>query len=158
MARCLPNKLKAMKMPRATDALAIESLTVMPDRIEAHVRLCDPAARRTTPALIERTLEAFPTIALHTCRNAEGPTFASVMDHTSLPHLLEHLVIDIQTHEQARRSPQERHDDQAVFTGTTQWSAEDPHLAIVRVSFLDDVIALAAFKKALHFINQSINE
>lgn len=145
-------------MPPATDALAIEHLTVMPDRIEAKVHILYPAARMTTPSLIERTCKAFPTLPYHACRNAAGPTFDAVMRHTSLPHLLEHLVIDIQTHEHDQHASEVGCAEQAVFTGTTQWSGEDPNLAIVRVSFLDDVIALGAFKKALHFINQALKE
>lgn len=139
---------------RPHDSIAIDHLSVLPDRIEAHVRIIDPLARMTTPALIEKVLEAYPLVPYHACKNDVGPTFAAVMERTSLPHLLEHLVIDIQTHEHAIRH--EDPNDQAVFTGTTHWSREDRDVAIVRVSFLDDLVALGAFKKALHFINHEI--
>ena len=134
----------------------LEQLNVLPDRIEAFVRIEDACYRATSPELIERVVQQFPTIAYHTCRNQFGPTFASVMRCTSIPHLLEHLVIDIQTHQHAEKSAGGTSAEQATFTGTTQWSAEDPSVAIVRVSFLDDLIALGAFKKALHFINQTL--
>ena len=134
------------------EKIAFERLSVLPDRIEAEVRVLDPAYR-TSPELIAQVLVQFPTIPFHTCRNEAGPTFSAVMENTSLPHLLEHLVIDIQT-----RAHAEREDEATdpVFTGTTQWSVTMSDVAIVRVSFYDDLIALGAFKQALHFINQEL--
>ena len=135
------------------EKIALERLSVLPDRIEAEVRVLDPAYRTTSPELIAQVLVQFPTIPFHTCRNEAGPTFSAVMENTSLPHLLEHLVIDIQT-----RAHAEREDEATdpVFTGTTQWSATMRDVAIARVSFYDDLIALGAFKQALHFINQEL--
>ena len=135
------------------EKIALERLRVLPDRIEAEVRVLDSAFRTTSPELIVQVLDQFPTIPYHACRNGTGPTFSAVMESTSLPHLLEHLVIDIQT-----RAHAEREDETAdpVFTGTTQWSATMDDVAIVRVSFYDDLIALGAFKKALRFINQEL--
>ena len=133
------------------EKIALERLSVLPDRIEAEVRVLDPAYRTTSPELIAQVLVQFPTIPFHTCRNEAGPTFSAVMENTSLPHLLEHLVIDIQT-----RAHAEREATDPVFTGTTQWSATMRDVAIVRVSFYDDLIALGAFKQALHFINQEL--
>ena len=135
------------------EKIALERLSVLPDRIEAEVRVLDPAYRTTSPELIAQVLVQFPTIPFHTCRNEVGPTFSAVMENTSLPHLLEHLVIDIQT-----RAHAEREDEATdpVFTGTTQRSATMHDVAIVRVSFYDDLIALGAFIQALHFINQEL--
>ena len=135
------------------EKIALERLSVLPDRIEAEVRVLDPAYRTTSPELIAQVLVRFPTVRYHACRNETGPTFSAVMENTSLPHLLEHLVIDIQT-----RAHAEREDEATdpVFTGTTQWSATMSDVAIVRVAFYDDLIALGAFKQALHFINQEL--
>ena len=79
------------------EKIALERLSVLPDRIEAEVRVLDPAYRTTSPELIAQVLVRFPTVRYHACRNETGPTFSAVMENTSLPHLLEHLVIDIQT-------------------------------------------------------------
>lgn len=140
----------------AQKKIVVEHLTVLPDRLEARVRIVDPRYRTTTPKLIERIVEQFPTLPYHTCRNEFGPTFGAVMEKTSVPHLLEHVVIDIQTHEHAQSVSRKTGDEKVVFTGTTQWSADDPDVAIVRVSFLDDLIALSAFKKALNSIEQAL--
>jgi hypothetical protein len=135
------------------EKVIFDRLTVLPDRVEAYVRIIDQEARDTSTSLIDQVLQQYPTVPYHACRNSEGPTFGAVMERTSVPHLLEHLVIDIQAHEHARS---EASDIATTFTGTTQWSADDPDVAIVRVSFLDDLIALGAFKKALHFINHAL--
>lgn len=141
----------------AQGKVTFDRLTVLPDRIEALVRINDPKARTTSPSLIEAILAQYPTLPLHACRNDAGPTFGAVMNQTSVPHLLEHLVIDIQTRQLAQDPAAQSLEESTVFTGTTQWSADDPNLAIVRVSFRDDLVALSALKKALHLINQIID-
>ena len=78
-------------------ALAIERLTVRTGRIVCDVVLSPTCPRLTTPELAARVRAQFPTLPRHACVNDRGPTFAAVMDRTPLPHLLEHLVIDLQT-------------------------------------------------------------
>ena len=104
---------------------------VRPDRVEVEVAV---AARR----------------GQHACRNSVGPVFASVMKSTSTPHLLEHLIIDAQT--RAAKDPDR------VFTGTTQWSAQDASVAKVAFSYEDDLVALNALNQALLFLNQALIE
>ena len=78
-------------------ALAIERLTVRTGRIVCDVVLSPACPRLTTPELAARVRAQFPTLPRHACVNDRGPTFAAVMESTPLPHLLEHLVIDLQT-------------------------------------------------------------
>lgn len=135
------------------EKIALERLSVLPDRIEAEVRVLDPAYRTTSPELIAQVLVQFPTIPFHTCRNEAGPIFSAVMENTSLPHLLEHLVIDIQTRAHAER------EDEAidpVFTGTTQWERDHARCGYRARFFLRRSVALGAFKQALHFTNQEL--
>lgn len=75
--------------------LSIERLCVRRDRVEANVRV-EPGFHLTTPEIARRVAAAFPTLASHACVNDVGPRFGAVMDRTPLPHLLEHLVIDLQ--------------------------------------------------------------
>lgn len=129
-------------------ALRIEMLRVRTGRIEASVRVSSARFKNTNPALVAACSGCFPTIASHSCRNGVGPTFGHVMNATSVPHLLEHLVIDAQ----ARATTNE----DVVFTGATQWSAEDPLMATVSVSYLDDLVALSAFKQAAAFLDDAL--
>ena len=113
----------------------------------------------TTSALIDVCLEDFPLLPLHACRNQKGTTFAAVMRNTSVPHMLEHLIVYLQVKaEDARqRSVQggEVGANNIVITGSTQWSLEDDLLAQVTVSFADDIVALAACKEALTYVNRA---
>ncbi len=134
----------------AQDPIAIESLRVRPGRIELTVKVASQRYANTTPQLIERCLQHAPTLGMHACRNGVGPTFGAVMNSTSVPHLLEHLMVDAQT--RAAQSPQR------VFTGTTQWSAESPLVANIAVSYEDDLAALRALKESMAFLNGALRE
>lgn len=130
-------------MTRASDALRIESLVVQPGRIVCEVAV-DPAHRCTTPRLAAALLEDYPTLAGHACVNEVGDTFGCVIDRTPVPHLLEHLVIDLQVRSGGRA------DD--TFVGTTEWTDEAKGRATVQVSFTDDLVALRAFRDASEII------
>lgn len=79
-------------------ACRIVGIEVRPDRMIAYVEVSDERFCFATPALIADLLPRFPNILSHTCVNERGETFMSVAANTSIPHVLEHLVID----EQAR--------------------------------------------------------
>lgn len=127
--------------------LRIESLTVQPGRIvcEAHV---DPARRYTDSGLAADLLGKNPTLAYHTCVNDVGDVFGDVIEHTAVPHLLEHLVIDLQARSGGCL------DD--TFVGTTEWVDEARGKAVVQVSFADDLVALRAFRDAAEKINAAM--
>ena len=67
------------------------------------------------------------------------------MNNTSTPHLLEHMVVDGQT----RRAQSE----ERIFTGTTQWSSDDPLLASVVFSYEDDLVALEVLNQCIALLN-----
>ena len=167
------------------DALAIERLTVRADRVVALVRAA-PSARMSTPALAARLRREFPLVAHHACVNDAGDSFGDVMECTPLPHVLEHLVIDLQTRAHAqeregeracgaapdaragRRAPPRRSPrraappaappppDDFAFVGTTEWLDEARGLARVEVNFTDDLVALRAFRDAARFLNAAV--
>ena len=136
------------------EKIALERLSVLPDRIEAEVRVLDPAYRTTSPELIAQVLVQFPTIPFHTCRNEVGSTFSAVMENTSLPHLLEHLVIDLQTCAAAQAAA--ALPDDFAFVGTSEWTDEAQGRARVEVNFTDDLVALRAFREATQFLNDAV--
>lgn len=124
---------------RGIAPLRIESLTVQPGRIVSEV-IVDSSRRYTTPQLADTLLEEYPTLASHACVNDAGDTFGCVIEHTSVPHLLEHLVIDLQARSGGRQND--------TFVGTTEWIDEAAGRATVQVSFTDDLVALRAFRDA----------
>lgn len=129
--------------------LKIEKVTVRTGRLAVIVRLAPGAPRYATPQVAARLRERFPTLPLHACVNEVGDTFGSVMDSTSLPHVLEHLVIDLQVRAHANESA-------PTFVGTTEWLDEAAGTALVQVSFADDLIALRALRDAADILNQAV--
>ena len=125
--------------------LVLESLHVAADRIVATVRVSDALHANTTPELVHAAMLTHPDLPIHTSVNGVGPTFGAVMNDTPLPHLLEHVVIDLQI----ASCP----DPDRVFTGVTRWTDRRAGRARVEVSYADDLDALRAFRDATAFIN-----
>ena len=88
-------------------------------------------------------LEKMPTLAAHKCKNSKGKNFVEVMDSTSLAHVLEHMIIDIQT----------KHTDKALF-GTTEWIDEQSGNAKIELTYTDDIVCLSAIKEASNLLNE----
>ena len=135
----------------AGEAMRLSRICVRGARIEANV-LVASAFRYTTPAIARRICEKFPRLPRHTCVNDAGPTFGAVIDHTPLPHLLEHLVIDLQVANEKCDTLSECF----TYVGTTQWLDEEAGLARVEVNYADDLGALRAFRDALRAINEAV--
>lgn len=133
--------------------LHVESIVVRRDRIVAVVRMDEGAPRFTSRALVDRILERFPDLPFHSCVNAKGPQFGDVMDHTSIPHVLEHLVIDLQADAYTRSNAGGVSGVSPLLTGVTKWIDREKGIAQIQVSFLDDLVALAAIQEAVDFLN-----
>ena len=129
-------------------ALELLSLTVKADRVIARLRINQKPFRYMTPSRAKYLAEMYPTLAAHACVNRRGDTFDLVMEGTSVPHMLEHLVIELQT----RASE----DPDAVFVGTSEWEDELAGIARVQVSFTDDLQALRAFNDATQILNIAV--
>ncbi len=148
--------------------LSYEKIRVRAERIELLVRVSDERFRATTPELIKICLADFPLLSQHACRNRKGNTFVSVMENTPVPHLLEHLIVQLQLQAEDVRQKSascvqqngalctNNKADTLVITGSTQWSAWDDLLACVSVSFIDDIVALAACNEALNYLNKAL--
>lgn len=127
------------------EPLSVERIRVRPDRIETTIRVGSEKYAYTNKNLIDQVLKHFPTLGVHACRNSKGRLFSDVMNNTSTPHLLEHMVVDGQT----RRAQSE----ERIFTGTTQWSSDDPLLASVVFSYEDDLVALEVLNQCIALLN-----
>ncbi len=120
-------------------------------RIGCDVALAAQAPRTTSPQIAARVCASFPNLPRHACVNGAGDTFGAVMEATSLPHLLEHLVIDLQT----QAAPPDASPDTA-YVGITRWTDENAGRAHIEVSFTDDLVALRAFRDAARFLNEAV--
>jgi hypothetical protein len=127
-----------------TPCLVIESLRVGRDRVTAAVRVRDAAFADTNPQVARRAIAQRPNLPIHSCVNGTGPAFGDVIGHTPLPHLLEHVVVDLQAAASA--------DPDRVFTGATRWTDRASGRAEVQVSYADDLVALRAFRDAVRLV------
>jgi hypothetical protein len=69
------------------------------------VRLRAGEPMRTSPEIAGRALSALPGLARHACRNPEGLSFAEELADTEIPHLLEHVALELLTLAGASTSP-----------------------------------------------------
>ena len=125
--------------------ISVTSIVVNTGRLVCEVSVPDSSFRHTNSAIAQRLSARFPSLKHHACVNAVGRTFGCVMERTSMPHVLEHLAIELQT--RATDNPQ------ATFVGTTEWVDEAAGVARVQVSYLDDLQALRALSEALDILN-----
>lgn len=132
------------------EAITIEHLHVAPGKLTVQVHV-QPEARRTNEHLARRVAADFPNVPHHSCVNGHGPAFASVIANTSVPHLLEHLIIDAQV-------ANEPDDSCATFAGHTEWTDEAAGRAAVTVSFRSDAAALRAVEYATAYLNNVLKE
>ena len=130
-------------------AISIEHMTIRPDRVIAEVRVGSERCAYTTPSLVVEAL-AFSPPAAPFVRERQGPTFSAVADDTSLPHLLEHMVIEEQVRLDGRES--------ASYVGKTSWTDRRRLRARVEVSYSDDLVALQAFKTAQEWLNEALRD
>ena len=118
------------------------------DRIACFVEAPDPARRTPHAGIASAPAPRAPHLPAHACVNECGDTFGSVMGRTPLPHLLEHVAIDLMVEGAAR--------DDALFTGTTEWVDEARGRARVEVSYADDLEALGALTEAARLVNRLV--
>ncbi len=136
------------------------------DRMKLDVQMEEGEPLFTNDALAALALKRYPTLGAHSCINNAGPTFGHVIAQTSVPHLLEHMIIA----EQVERA----HQSEFPYVGTTEWVGNvptaskrgidalfpdmhegqqdadaQPALAHVEVSYTDDVAAITALHHAL---------
>ena len=146
----------------AGDFLSVERIVVKRDRLVCDVRVAPDSPRQVTPALAEAVHRRFPQVESHACVNEAGDTFGAVLDHAGLPHLLEHLAIQLQAEaweSAARAEAQNRSDAQRAdaFVGITEWVDREEGTARIQLSYQDDLAALKALRDAVAFANEALS-
>lgn len=89
----------------------------------------------------------FPHMVTQRCHNGAGLSFRREAEATEIPHLFEHLILEIQ--DQVRRHVGE------PFTGETHWNwTIDPRgRYYVTIDYDDEIVALGAIRLAERVIN-----
>jgi hypothetical protein len=111
-------------------------------RIRLVVEMPDPDRFLTSqvPHLPKMLFSLFPRLASHKCDNGHGYTFRRECRSTEIPHLFEHLIIELQAQAQPT----------AVLRGETQWNWRvDPrgHFHVF-VDYENELLAVGAIRLA----------
>ena len=126
----------------------MQAIIVRTGRLVVDVGIADPRFRYSSPKLAAFCEGQHPDLPHHACVNDVGYSFGDVIEKTSVPHLLEHLVISEQVRSEEGVSP--------TFVGTTEWIDEAAGMARIEVGFRDDLVALRAFNDATRFLNMAV--
>jgi hypothetical protein len=138
----------------AADPVRVTRVEVLRGHLICDVVFDPSVPRVTSPQLIAGVLSQFPNLPRHACVNECGETFADVMECTPMPHLLEHMIVDLQVREMASLPGDEsRMAADKPIVGTSEWVDEPAGLARIDVSFADDHTALRALRDAVAALN-----
>ena len=123
-------------------------IAVKADRLVCDIQLSSDCSRMSSPSFIALLLRCHPCLPYHACKNGQGATFASVMERTSLIHVLEHVAIDCMVQGDSCSN--------TLFRGNSQWLDRNRGTGRVELSFRDDIAALYAVKEALDHMNKAL--
>ena len=133
-------------------SLSIKHITVRSGFLDIEVAVALDALH-VDAQTAQHICELLPNLPKHVCVNGKGETFGEEIVGTELPHLLEHVIIELQ----GQADPKTRRS----LTGHTSWleelSVTGPQgyaLMRVTVGFTDDFEALRALKQACELIEQ----
>ena len=116
-------------------------------RVKLVVQMPDPSkcSTRHAPHIPKLLFKLFPHLARHRCDNDNGYTFRRECRETEIPHLFEHLIIELQG--QAQRI--------STLRGETEWNWRvDPRGRFhVHVEYDNEILVLAAIRAAERIIN-----
>ena len=119
-----------------TISLNLEECTISGNSVSAAVCVLPPDAR-VTEELATAVLALRPTLAEHACKQQGMGYFGDRIVGATLPHLVEHLAIDLLVEEQRHRdgdnAGQTRSPRHAI-AGTTTWLDREQGRMRVRIS------------------------
>ena len=116
-------------------------------RLVVEIPESDAYTTSDAPHIPRMLFKLFPHMAAQHCHNDAGHSFRREAQATEIPHLFEHLIIEIQ--DQVRRGTG------VPFAGETQWNwTIDPRGRFyVTVDYDNEVVALGAIRLAERLIN-----
>lgn len=124
----------------------VEILFYDSNRVKLVVEMPDPDCYSTkhAPHIPKLLFKLFPHLARHRCENENGFSFRRECQSTEIPHLFEHLIIELQG--QVQRS--------GVLKGETQWNWRvDPKGRFhVYVDYDNEMLVLGAIRVAERII------
>lgn len=130
--------------------MRVLEVAVLPEikRIKLTVQMTDPNKYLTSqvPHLPKLLFQLLPRLGKHTCHNDHGHSFRRECRRTEIPHVFEHLIIELQL--------QAQQDGDDYMSGETEWNWQiDPRgLYHVTVDYKNELLALASIRLAERII------
>ena len=125
----------------------VEILFYDAHKVKLVVEMPDPDRCTTdcSPHVPISLFKLFPHLSHHKCHNGNGYSFKREAMSTEIPHLLEHLIIELQARAQHHE----------VLKGETQWNWRvDPRGTFhVHVEYQNEQLVLAAIRLAERMVN-----
>jgi len=117
------------------------------NRMRLVVEVADPERYSTeaAPHVPESLFRLFPHLTRHKCRNGRGHSFRREAMATEAPHLLEHLIIELQN--------QACHHERLCGETEWNWRIDARGLFHVYLEYENPLLALAAVRVAERIVN-----
>ncbi|MBN2847185.1 MAG: hypothetical protein JXP72_01905 [Coriobacteriia bacterium] len=126
--------------------MRVHGIQVLPQSIEVEIAVDDASVWSTAeaPQLAPALLEALPGLAAHVCGSRRGALFSAELADTELPHLFEHVTLELMA---LAGSPRD-------LWGGTGWQRVRSGASRARLSFEydDDLVCLGAISLAQQLI------
>lgn len=105
--------------------------------------------------LAEALLQKYPFIKEHACKNSHGPAFGDCILTTTVPHILEHVILEECKKNDAGNKVSDFSGKNKLFVGKTTNLSED--LAKIELKYYDDIFMLNAINRATTELNNMLN-
>jgi hypothetical protein len=103
-----------------------------------------------TPLLANALLQAYPNLAKHACKSGACGLFGKNIKGALLPHLVEHLAIELLVQADTHRGGGAAG---RIYAGNTTWLSRNSGTMRVRISYYDANATLDALNQAVAHIN-----
>ncbi|MRS12616.1 MAG: hypothetical protein EG823_06050 [Actinobacteria bacterium] len=129
----------------------VRSVTVGADRVDVVLNVESAAAMRTSHdgSIVARAFDLLPGLADHRCANDDGRPFSEEIADTEVPHLFEHVVLELMARSGSPRT----------LKGETTWDfrRDGPGVFHVSLAYDNDLVCLGAVKAAARFVEYMLS-
>lgn len=125
----------------------IKSITVNKSRINCVVVF--PSIKFSDANIKNLLIKNRPTLVSHKCKNKNSQAFVDVLAQTSMPHILEHLIIDYQI-EYANKS----NIFGITLLGSSEWLDKSFGLAKIEFQYFDDIVAIKSINNSVNLLKK----
>ena len=153
--------------------IILKNITFKEDRALIKVQVEGCLTPKERVVLKQLLYNRYPKIKEHACRNSHGPRFDDCIETTSIPHILEHIILEELSHDSTRkgaavslRNASDKPESQptslySLDKGMKTFVAKTSNLgggvAKIELKYYDDISTLRAIKRATRSLNELLS-